>query len=272
MIYAPAKGAKAIADSDAAVPQWGVSNSPLVVGDTAIFFAGAQPDKGLLAYTAKTGEPKWSAVAGKNSYASPELSSVGGDSQLLMLSNHGLAAVDPATGRPLWEHVLNAGEMFSPIDQPQDVGDGRFVIHTPAGLALIHVTQQDGKWATKQLWESTRLKPTLNDFVVQDGAIYGFDDGIFCCLDLKTGKRRWKAGRYGHGQVLLLADQKLLLIVSETGELVLVPANAERHEELVRFQTISGKTWNHPIMAHGRLYVRNAEEMACYELPAGESR
>ena len=76
-----------------------------------------------------------------------------------------------------------------------------------------------------------QLKPSLNDFVVQDGAIYGFDDGIFCCLDLKSGKRRWKAGRYGHGQVLLLADQKLLLVMSETGEAVLLSASREKHDE-----------------------------------------
>jgi outer membrane protein assembly factor BamB len=151
------------------------------------------------------------------------------------------------------------------------VGNGQFVIHTAAGIALVRGAKQaDGKYAITQLWESTKLKPSLNDFVVQDGAIYGFDDGIFCCLDLKTGKRLWKAGRYGHGQVLLLADQKLLLIVSETGEVVLVAANSERHEEIARFQAISGKTWNHPIVAHGRLYVRNAEEMACFELSTGE--
>ena len=66
--------------------------------------------------------------------------------------------------------------------------------------------------------------------------------------------------------MLLLADQPLLLVVSESGEVVLLAVNPDRHEELGRFQAVDGKTWNHPVIAHGRLYVRNAEEMACYEL------
>ena len=66
--------------------------------------------------------------------------------------------------------------------------------------------------------------------------------------------------------LLLLADQELLLVVSESGELVLLSASPERLEERGRFQALDGKTWNHPIIAHGRLYVRNAEEMACYAL------
>jgi hypothetical protein len=85
-------------------------------------------------------------------------------------------------------------------------------------------------------------------------------------VDAQTGQRRWKAGRYGHGQVLLLPEQSLLLVVTEEGQVVLVAANPERHQELGRFQAIQGKTWNHPAIAHGRLYVRNAEEMACCEL------
>jgi hypothetical protein len=65
---------------------------------------------------------------------------------------------------------------------------------------------------------------------------------------------------------VLLADQGLLLVISETGEVVLLAADPSRHQELGRFQAIQGKTWNHPVIAHGRLYARNAEEMACYEL------
>ena len=269
LLYAPSAktGSAAQAVTDAAVPQWGVANSPLVIGDTAMFFTGAQPDHGLLAFNATTGKALWNAATGKNSYASPQKVFVENHAQVLMSTNSALTAIEPSEGRTLWQYAVNGGDLFSPILQPQAIGEGRFVIHTPNGLTLIQATKQDSKWTTKRLWESSKLKPTLNDFVVQDSALYGFDDGIFCCLDLATGKRRWKAGRYGHGQVLLLTDQNLLLVMGEFGEAVLLRANPERHEELARFQTISGKTWNHPVVAHGRLYVRNAEEMACYELP-----
>ena len=112
------------------------------------------------------------------------------------------------------------------------------------------------------------MKPEFPDFVVHDGHIYGFDGAIFCCLDLATGKRCWKEGRYGRGVVMLLANQSLLLVISESGEAVLLAANPERHQELGRFRALEGKTWNHPVIVRGRFYVRNAEEMACYEVGA----
>jgi hypothetical protein len=107
--------------------------------------------------------------------------------------------------------------------------------------------------------------------VVHDDAIYGFDGSIFACVDARTGKRRWKDGRYEHGQVLLLADQALLLVVAENGQVILLAANPEEHQELGRFPAIEGKTWNHPVIAHGRLYVRNGEEIACYDLMNDQS-
>ncbi len=119
-------------------------------------------------------------------------------------------------------------------------------------------------------WQSTQLKPEFPDFVVHEGYAYGFDVNIFACIDLATGKRCWKAGRYGRGQVILLADQGVLLVISETGEAVLLAASPKEQQELGRFQAVNGKTWNHPVIAHGRLYVRNAEEMACYELTMKE--
>jgi hypothetical protein len=108
--------------------------------------------------------------------------------------------------------------------------------------------------------------------VVKDGYAYGFDGAIFCCIDLSNGERKWRGGRYGRGQVILLADQDLLLVLSETGEAVLVSAQPTRHAELGRFNAITGKTWNHPVVAHGKLFVRNAEEIACYELDSPATR
>jgi hypothetical protein len=110
------------------------------------------------------------------------------------------------------------------------------------------------------------MRPEFPDMVVHNGFAYGFDVSTFCCVDLATGKRRWRGGRYGHGQVILLADQGLLLVLSEKGEAVLLKANPERQEEIGHLQAVKGKTWNHPVVSGGHLYVRNAEEMACYEV------
>ncbi|MFN6107300.1 MAG: alcohol dehydrogenase, partial [Planctomycetaceae bacterium] len=99
-----------------------------------------------------------------------------------------------------------------------------------------------------------------------------FDQNIFTCVRLSDGRRMWRQGRYGSGQVLLLARQKLLIVQAETGEVVLLRANPERLEELGRISPLAAKTWNHPVVAHGRLYVRNGEELVCLQVspPRGE--
>jgi outer membrane protein assembly factor BamB len=262
------------AEAPARVPMWGFSSSPLVTEGVVIVFAGGDSQRQLLAYRAGSGEPAWAAPAGTMSYGSPQRVTLGGKPQVLFFSERALSAYDPATGRVLWEHSAHAPGATRAV-QPQALGNGQVVISSEMdiGVALLDVRRDGDTWSASQLWASREMKPSFNDFVVHAGCAYGFDGAVFCCLDLGSGARRWKAGRYGHGQVLLLADQGLLLVVTEgsnkkpaEADVVLLKANPERLEELGRFPAVKGKTWNHPVVAHGRLYVRNGEEMACYEL------
>jgi outer membrane protein assembly factor BamB len=251
------------------LPIWGFASSPLVVGDVVIVFAGGESEKTLLAYRTDSGKPVWSAPAGKISYSSPHLASFGGEDQVLFVSDAGLAAFDPTSGAVLWQHRTPAGNPGIPrAVQPRAVGPNQVLFDAgpDAGTGLVEVTRENGSWAVAERWLSRQLKPSFNDFVVHDSALYGFDGRVLTCIDLRTGRRRWKEGRYGSGQVLLLADQPLLLVAAESGEVALVAADPDRHTELGRFQAIEGKTWSHPAIADGRLYVRNAQEMACYEL------
>jgi outer membrane protein assembly factor BamB len=255
-----------VSDAGAAAPMWGLSNSPLVVGSVVVVFAGGN-DQSLRAYRTDNGSLAWSCAVGKDSYSSPQMARLAGETVILMMSDRGLFAVDPEKGSALWEQSVTDDKANLPIAQPQVVGDGQILVALASGLSLFDVQRSGDQWKVERRWQSRGIKPSLNDVVVDRDRIFGFDDGIFCCLDLKTGKRAWKDGRYGHGQVLLIADQHLLFVTSEKGEVVLLAANPERHEELASFPAIKGKTWNHPVISGGRLYVRNAEEMACYELP-----
>jgi hypothetical protein len=125
---------------------------------------------------------------------------------------------------------------------------------------------KSGQWTTEERWTSTGLKPYFNDFVVHNSHAFGFDGSILSCIDLTDGKRKWKGGRYGGGQLVLLADQDLLLVLSDEGELALVSAIPDEFREIGRFKAIEGKTWNHPVVVRDILLVRNGEEMAAFRL------
>jgi hypothetical protein len=264
------------ADAGARVPPWGYSCSPLVLGDLVIVFAGGESSRQVLAYRIESGELAWTAPAGECSYSSPQPATLAGQEQVLVFSNTGLTALDPADGAVLWKHEVPLPASAPRSIQPHVLGQDQVLIASEAdlGLALIDVKREGRTWTVTQRWVSKALKPAFNDFVVHEGHAYGFDGRIFACVELKTGEGCWKEGRYGQGQVVLLPEQGLLVVTSETGQAVLLRASPERHEVLGRLQVVKGKTWNHPVIAHGRLYVRNAEEMACYDLdpsrPAGD--
>lgn len=254
-----------VAEIGAKTPLWGFSSSPLIVPGLVVVFVESDGGKTLVAYDARSGELAWTADAGKAGYSSPQWMSLDGVEQILVLSMDGLIGVDPGSGTVLWQYGLPArGGPWRPL-QPQPLGNGGIVLTSESlGVMLLNVKRAGKSWTVSQQWASRALKPSFSDFVIHDHTIYGFDGNTFCCVDGRTGQRRWKEGRYGHGQVLLLAD--LLLVLSEDGEAILLKANPSAHEEIGRFKAIEGKTWNHPAIAGGRLYVRNGEEIACYQL------
>jgi outer membrane protein assembly factor BamB len=254
----------AASDTKTKNPGWGFAGSPLVVGDLVIVAISGT----LAAYDLPTGRPRWVGPKRRADYSSPHLVTLGGTAQVLLLSGTGATSVAPADGKVLWEHALTPG---SRIVQPALTADGDLLISNGEygdgnGIRRIAVAHGSAGWSSQERWQSAGLKPSFNDYVVHQGHAFGFDGSILSCIDLADGARKWKGGRYGNGQLILLADQDLLLVLSEDGELALVGATPDRFTELARVPAISGKTWNHPVLVRDLLLVRNGEEMAAFRL------
>jgi outer membrane protein assembly factor BamB len=250
-------------DTGRKVPDWGFASSPLVVDDVVVVAVAGT----LAAYELATGKPRWVGPQHGGSYSSPQLFTIGGVPQILLLSPPGATSVAPADGAVLWEHTWEGGA----IVQPAMTADGDVLIDAQSaggglGIRRLAVAHGPGGWTAQVRWTSTGLKPYFNDFVVHNGNAFGFDGSILACIDLEDGKRKWKGGRYGNGQLVLLSDQDVLLVLSEEGELALVRATPDQFTELARFPALNDKTWNHPVLAGGVLLVRNGQEMAAFRL------
>lgn len=181
------------------------------------------------------------------------------------MSGSGATSVDPSDGKVLWERPWPPNTR---IVQPAQIANGDLRVSAGAGNGLrrIAAAQGPGGWRVTERWTSFRLKPYFNDFVVHEGRAYGFDGSILACIDVENGERLWQGGRYGQGQLLLLADQDLLFLLTEHGGLALVRASADGFEEVARAPPIDRKTWNHPALVEDVLLVRNGEEMAAFRL------
>lgn len=250
-------------ETGAKTPGWGFAGSPLVLNGAVIAAVSGH----LIAYDAATGNPRWSMVAGGTSYSSPHVLAVGTGAQAVLATGDGLTAVEPASGTVLWKHAWPG---FAPL-QPAVLPDGLLLATSGdmggIGIRRLSIAPGAAGWTVVEKWTSSGLKPYFNDFAVHEGHAYGFDGAILSCIGLSDGKRKWKGGRYGHGQMLLLPDQNALLVLSEEGELALVAASGSAFEELARIRVLDGKTWNHPAVLGNTLLIRNSEEMAAYRLP-----
>ncbi|MHC4948826.1 MAG: PQQ-binding-like beta-propeller repeat protein [Planctomycetota bacterium] len=266
----PAWSRDLVREVDAATPPWGFAGSPLVARGRVIVYAGGRDEHGLVAYDAGTGAPAWQVGGRGINFTSAQPVTIAGVELALFTNAAGLLAVDPASGDVSWEFTP-VGWRGPPMIQPQHIGDGAVLVclGDGVGVARLDVARgDDGAWQVTERWSSRRIKASFNDFVHHEGSLYGFDKSIFACLDVETGATRWRKGRYGFGQVLLLAASGTLVVTGESGEVVLLAADPAGPRELGRVGALSGKTWNHPVVVGDRLFVRNGEEAVCYELGA----
>jgi outer membrane protein assembly factor BamB len=254
-----------LADNAARNPQWGMAGSPLIVDNMLVVTPGGAQGKSIVAYDRMSGEPLWHALDDQVAYTSPILATLAGRRQIVWISAQRAVGLAPENGALLWEYAF-PGQMGMNCSQPVVVDDTNVLLSSAQGpgAALLEIAKTGETYTARAAWTNNRMKNKFNSSVLYQGYIYGLDETILACINAKTGELKWKGGRYGYGQLLLAGGH--LVVLTEQGEVVLVRATPEGHQELAHFSAIEGRTWNIPAIDNGLLLVRNSSEMACFRL------
>jgi len=255
---------------EAKLPDWGVAGSPLIHDDLVILSPGGRNGSSLVAYDKFTGSVVWAAGNDRAHWSSPVIHEIEGEKQVLIFNAPGVAAHSVKDGSTRWEYPWTRSTGTPRVSIPVRTFGNQFVVSSGygAGADLFQVSKSEAVFQAEQKWRSLHLKAKFNNFVFRGGYIYGLDDGVLTCIDAETGRRTWKKGRYGHGQVIL--GDSWLLLMAENGEVMLLDPNPDGAKILGSFDALEGKTWNPPAIAGPYLLVRNHLEAACYQLPVSE--
>jgi outer membrane protein assembly factor BamB len=254
-----------LADNGAKNIHWAMSGSPLIIDEKVIVTPGGPDGKSIVAYNRLTGEPIWHSLNDRAGYTSPILATLAGRAQIVWISGERALGITVEGGQQLWEFPFPAMNDMN-CSQPVVVDDAHVLLSSAMGpgAALLEIAKTGDTYAARPIWQNNRMKNKFSSSVLYQGYIYGLDEAILACIDAKTGELKWKGGRYGFGQLLLARSH--LVVLTEQGDVVLVRATPEGHQELARFSAIEGRTWNIPAIDNGLLLVRNSAEMACFRL------
>ena len=246
---------------------WGASTA--VVDDLVLVNVGAK-GASVVAFDKNTGKEVWKKLDDAASYSSPLLYDHAGSSRVALLTAKGLVSFDPRDGTSHWRYPFV--DLLLESSCTPMVIDGKLLVSSiTAGTVLIEETGQEPP--IKKVWAKSWNCYFSTPVAVGKDSIYMVTGDLFSknavmrCIDAKTGNELWNRKNVGtyHATLLRTGDNKLLL-VEEKGDLVLVDANRKEYRELSRTK-ICGNTWAHPALANGRLYIRDAKELICVEMP-----
>ena len=244
---------------------WAQAASPLIVDVKVVVLPGGANGKSVVAYNKMTGAPAWKVLDDPQAYVSPMLVELAGRRQIVVVSSYRVVGLAPENGTLLWSYTWDTDNGIN-VSQPIVVDRNRFFISSGygKGAALVEVKGSGNSYTASTIWENKNMKNKFNPSVLHNGYVYGLDEGILVCLDVNTGERKWKDGRYGYGQVILAGDH--LIVSSDQGDVALVKASPDKYTEVARFKAVEGQTWNYPAIASGNLLVRNSTEMAAFDI------
>jgi outer membrane protein assembly factor BamB len=251
--------------------KWGRSGSPLIFENGAgaqvvIPLGGKDPTekRTLAAFDFLSGALLWTSGSSQISFGSPSIVEIGGTKQIVVVGEGAVSGFDSSSGEELWSAAWpSSSKGDACASQPVSIGDNRILLGKgyAQGSKLVEIRRNDGKWETVTIWENARvLKTKFTNAILLEQQLFGLSDGILECVDPENGKRVWKGGRFGQGQLLVVNGK--LLILSEDGRIAL--ADPEGGGLISELPALEGVTWNYPAVAGPFLLVRNASQMACF--------
>lgn len=246
---------------------WGICESVLIDDDKLICTPGGN-NATIVALNKQSGQVIWRASAGgKAGYASAIAMDVGGVRQYVQFTAGGTIGIRADDGRVLWTDSTSANGTAN-CSAPVAFGD---LVFTASGYgtggALLQLRSQSGQTRASVAFGTKKMKNHHGGMVVVDGCLYGCDEQILTCIDLKSGQVRWENRSVGKGSITCVDGN--LILRSEDGPVALVSASPASYEELGRFEpeNRSGrKTWPYPVVAQGRLFLRDQDSLQCYDL------
>lgn len=243
------------------VPRWGFSCSPLVDNGLVFVEAGGGEGEAIAALDAKTGATQWTALDGAASYSSPIAITVDGTRQYVFAGRGQLVALD-ASGKQLWNTEWKGGTIATPIFMPPNrifvsAGDDN-------GAMLVQINNLESETPVETIWASRVMKNHINASVLIDGYLYGFDNATLKCIDAETGEMKWRTRGYGKGSLIGVGDY--LFVLSDRGKLAQAKASPDGFKPIGTMQALTGKSWTSPTLIHGRIYLRNHDELACFQV------
>jgi len=260
------------AEEELGVIAWGRSPSPLIVDDLVVIPLGGPPGgpfHSLIAFDQESGEERWRSGTVQIGYASPTVMTLASVRQIVSVNESTVSGHDIPTGNVLWEHPWPGSSTAGANNsQAVAVGNDRIVVSKGYGFgsSLFTVVKKDDVWTTNEVWKNPRvLKTKYTNIVVVDDLAYGLSDGILECVQISTGDRLWKKGRFNHGQIMMIDD--IIVVQDEDGPLHFIRPHATGYDSLLTVAAMEGTSWANPALFDNKLIVRNATTIACYELP-----
>lgn len=260
----------------APIPRWGVSGSPLIDGDRVIFNPGGKNSTSVVALNKITGAEIWKAMNDPPGYSSPVVLEVDGERQYVVFTGNAVVGLEASSGAERWRHSwptsfeVNAA---TPIVFHIQDGSQRhaFVLITSGydkGCTLLRIIAKGGNGKAEMVYEGNQLCSHFATPVRRQEFVYGFNEADLVAMDLRNGQVRWSERGFHKGSLLAVEDY--LIVLGEKGNLALVEANPEafrKRAECEPFQSgRRAKCWSMPVLAEGRLLLRNEKEILCLDL------